>query len=119
MLLQESAHDGLVLLLEQAAGCVDQPAASLHQAGGGGQNGRLSGAQLGDACRRLPPLQGGVAAQGAEAGTGRVDQDAIELACQAPDLDVALGIDAYRMNVRQPGTRQAGFQACVLYTSDR
>lgn len=107
---EKSRNDVLVLGLEQTAGGVDQPPAFFYQPGSRTENRRLFGVEFGNALRRLPPLQIGVAAQGTKAGTRRVDQHAIELARQALDLYVVFGLDAHRMHIRQSRARQTRLQ---------
>src|SRR5688572_7679864 len=72
--------DLLVLLTQDAASGVYQPAARLEQARGGGEDAALLRGELRDRRRRVAPLQVRVAPQRAEAAARRVDQHAVELA---------------------------------------
>ncbi len=64
---QELGGDLLVLIVEEAAGGVHQPAAALEQARRAGQDGRLLDHQLFDRLGLLAPFDVGIAAQRAQA----------------------------------------------------
>jgi hypothetical protein len=87
---EEGVDDVLVLLGEDAAGGIHQAAAGPHQPRRRGEDGGLLDGQLGDALRRLAPLEVGIAAQGAQPRTRRIDQHAVGLAGQALDANVVL-----------------------------
>ena len=80
----------LVLLAEQRAGGVDQAAAGFHQAPGAVEDVALDLDQFIQILLREFPLGVGVAAPGAGARTGRIDQHAVEAAGVALDPGVAL-----------------------------
>src|ERR1044071_682551 len=64
----------LVLLAQQGAGGVDEPAAGFYQARGAGQDVALADHQLGEVVRGGAPLPVGIAAPAADPETGRVDE---------------------------------------------
>ncbi len=57
--------------------------------------------------RRLAPLQVRIAPQRAQAAARRIHQHAVDLAGQALDLGVVLGVDQHGVHVGQPAARQA------------
>jgi hypothetical protein len=107
---EEGIDDVLVLFGEDAAGGIHQAAAGPQQPGRRGEDGGLLGGEFGHALRRLAPLEVGVAAQGAQPRTRRVDQHAVGLAVQALDPRVVLAREAGRMHVGQPGAGGARLQ---------
>src|SRR5258708_36660129 len=76
---EKALDDRLVFVAQHAAGRVNQASTRLERRRGGREQARLLGRELGHRGLRLPPLEGGIAAQGAEAGAWRVDQHAIDL----------------------------------------
>ena len=106
MFRDERIDDLLVFLAEQTAGRVNQPPARFYEAGCRPQDGSLFCLHLGDALRRLPPFQIGIAPERAEAAARRVDQHPVDLAGQALHLRVVLVREDVRMHVRESGALQ-------------
>src|SRR5262245_13766611 len=73
MLTQEAFDDGAVLLGQDAAGGIHEATARPHQTRSRSQNGRLLLCELGNTLRCLPPLEVGIAAQGAKTRTWCID----------------------------------------------
>src|ERR1051325_7905996 len=102
----------LVLLAQQGAGGVDEPAAGFYQARGAGQDVALADHQLGEVVRGGAPLPVGIAAPAADPETGRVDEHKVEAAVLpfrsvALDPEIALGRERPALDIADPGAAQA------------
>jgi hypothetical protein len=107
VLLQECRDLVLVLGRQHRAGGVDQAAARLHQARGGGQDLGLLGHQLGQVGRRERPAAVRIAPPGARPGAGRIDQHAIEGALLPLEPLGILGIERAAFDIVRAGATQA------------
>jgi hypothetical protein len=99
--LKEAIHDFFVLLAQQTARCVNQPPACFHQSGRCSKYARLLFTQLCDAIWRLPPFQIWIATHCPETAARRVDEHAIDLACEAFDLRIVLASEQVGVKVGQ------------------
>ena len=100
-------RNSLVFIRQNAAGCIHEPAAWLHQPGRGGEDAVLLLGELGNRFRSVPPFEVRIAPQGAETAARRVDQHAVELAGEALGARIALAGEHYRMHIADARTRGA------------
>src|SRR5687767_9776087 len=98
VLALEIIGHSVILLLQDAAGCVKQPSAISHQGRGCPQDGALLGRELDDRLRAVAPLEIWIAPQCAETATRCIDEYPIELAGQAARPRVILAQDE-RMHI--------------------
>src|SRR5687767_1037453 len=80
MLAREIVRNGVIFLLQEAAGGVNQPSAVSYQARRTAQDGALLCRELGDRLRAVTPLQIRIAPQRAETAARRIDEHAVKLA---------------------------------------
>src|SRR5882672_1540266 len=106
----ECVHYGFVFLAQNAAGCVDQPAAWLHEARCRLQDAPLLVRELGDRLRALPPLEIRVAPQSAESAAWGIHQHPIDLAGEALGPDIVVPRQRDGMNARNSGAHGARAQ---------
>ena len=99
MLREEGVDLRLVLLRQQRAGGIDQPAARLHQARGAVEDAPLEVEQVFQIVRRQFPPGIGIAAPGADTGAGRIDQHAVIGAGMALHPGIALGAEAAALHI--------------------
>src|SRR6185437_11789744 len=104
---EEALDLRLVLLAQQRAGDIDQPAAGLGQPGRTAEDLALERGELGKILRPEPPFGVGVAPPGPGAGAGRVDEDAVEAVRMALHPFVALAGERHALNDRDAGAAQA------------
>ncbi len=104
----EVIGDRLILLRQDAAGGVQQPATRLHQRGSGLQDGALFGGKLENGFAPMAPFQVRITPQRAETAARCIDQHAIELPGQAFHARIALARKRNRMHARDAGARRAG-----------
>ena len=110
----EGVGDGIVLLMQYAAGGVDQPAARPEQPRRGAQDAELLARELLDGPRAMPPLQVRVAPQRSEAAARRVDQHAVELAGKTLRAGVVLARKGDRMDIGDSRPRGARGEAAAV-----
>src|SRR5437764_1795912 len=80
MRVEESFSLRLVLLAQQGAGRINQPAAGVYEPRRAGEDGALALDQFGEIGRRRAPFGIGVAAPAADAEARCIDKDAVEAA---------------------------------------
>ena len=107
MALEEGLDLALVLGRQHRAGGVDQPAARLHQARRGVEDGGLLGHQLGEILGPQRPAAVGIAPPGAGAGAGRVDQHAVEGAGLALQPFAVVAVERAALDIVGAGAAQA------------
>ena len=107
MTLEEALDLPLVLGRQHRAGGVDQPAARLHQARSGIEDGGLLGHQLGQILGPERPAPVGISAPRAAAGAGHVDQHAVEGAGLALQPFAIVGVDGAALDIVRAGAAQA------------
>src|SRR5690242_9146657 len=89
----------LVLLAQQRAGGVDQPAARFYQTRGAGEDVALALDELGQVVRRGAPFAVGVAPPAADSEARRIDKDAVEALRVMLDPGVALGRERAALDI--------------------
>ncbi len=99
-----------VLLVENAAGRVDQPPSRLDQPRRSSEQRPLLANELAYVLRSLSPFHVGIAAQRPQSAARRIDQYAVDLAGETLDARIVDAFDTLRMNVRKAGARQSRLQ---------